>query len=56
MVLRGTLVKLNQNGDVVDRSRLNVTATYWDVGRTDVERPAMGPPGPLEYVWDALHY
>lgn len=56
MTLRGTLVELNQTGDVVDRSRLDITATYRDVDRTDVERPNMGPHSLLEYVWDALHY
>lgn len=54
--LRGTLVERNTTGAVIDRSRHNVTATYRDVGETDVTRPAIGPPGPLEVLWDILYY
>ena len=35
---------------------MTITATYHDVGETDVQRPNLGSRGPLELVWDVLYY
>lgn len=50
-------VEKYENGSVVERYHLVEETTYGDYGEPEVRRPdAIGPRGPLEWLWDLAYY